>query len=949
MTVLRLLAVVVALGFLAGSAWAAGEKPQPLDDKKLAPIVRGAPECPGPLADLDLKLRLIDFIDCASDKDPHGFMDQGTSAVTSGPAGRYRVTAAHRHAFFSYRFRSAGKDKPVLLVIEYPDDARRNICFLTHESGLTGRANNDWSLETGVYCGEPLPLSNKMQYHTFIYWPQDEWPAVIVANWSRTGPGGAAARVWVYAIDAPLPKLDVKEPDPANPRRLGHYNSIHFLPTDLHFGYRSPNAVEHMLDYAEYVGVNELSWTVVYNNTWGFSCKIPSWDGGDKSDHLDRVLTAMDQRGGMAFVAGFYLGGDFKVGGKTLMKTARRTATRPGDKEPESLSPEELKAALFKGFDEFLDNYGKYKSLKGVALGAMYGIECIDPWAKSGLLSELVAHIKAKKPDLLVETYVGGRNLHQPYFSGRGAGEEKTPSTWDVVSGWEASGKPWSQYIGQQAAALWKEWKHDPAELRKAGLTVLEQLQPDDAGVFDYYGSSPDPRAMIYYDLDRSQARSDAVASNRAAMWNTHYEGWLGLDPNVNFWYRKLWVAPDFLPPEPLSMAPFANTLGLRDRIEIIPGSWNNKFFGHEATVRKFAKAFRELPAVDMKDLSCPVDTAKVRFRFMGNMDWYFNAVSLIPFESEIKWMGKSIRIPPYGMVSFTGGVAATQNSYNTVSAQPCAAYQKFVEGRIAEYRKLISDVRSLDANAVPAVYDKVADEANQLVAAGRLYAADIALGAGLVNEMRLRKALLAPPELACPKIDAAPQMKGDLDAWPKAAADIRAETGDYIASHMYFPNSWSGLADLSVRLRLAHDGTKLYVGAMVHDNVLEKNDSASFGFSKAAYMDWKPASQRMDFSWLIDLPLEKAVVEGKGRNGFTYTCRKVTGGYLVEGSAPLAELGLQPGDSIGFIMSVSDTDATGNLKASAWARKQVMAVPNRPTFEHWSDARNCGRIVLGK
>ena len=40
----------------------------------------------------------------------------------------------------------------------------------------------------------------------------------------------------------------------------------------------------------------------------------------------------------------------------------------------------------------------------------------------------------------------------------------------------------------------------------------------------------------------------------------------------------------------------------------------------------------------------------------------------------------------------------------------------------------------------------------------------------------------------------------------------IYADTGDFLACHLYFPNSWTGPDDLSARLRLANDGKTLYV-----------------------------------------------------------------------------------------------------------------------------------------
>ncbi|MDH7568063.1 MAG: hypothetical protein QHJ73_00580 [Armatimonadota bacterium] len=915
-------ACVVALATLcAASAAGAPEKPQPLSEDERAAIVRTAPQMPQ-LPGLDLKLRLVDYIDCTNPRDPHGFMDQGTSRVVTGPAGRYRVTASHRHAFFAYRFRAAGKDNPVLLVFEYPDDADRNICFFTHESGLSGAANIDWSLETGVYTGDPLPLSNRMQYHTFIFWPQDEWPVAIVANWSRYGANGAASRIWVYAITEPLPALDINAPDPERQRVFGHYNSFHFLPTNLHFGLRSPNAIQHMLDYCRYVGINELSWQVVTNNSWGFACRIPSWEGGDRNDHLDQVLAAMDARGGFGLMAGFAFDGSFRMGGKRVSEMA----------------PAELLAALNRGMDEFLERYGRFRSLKGILLGAQYGIDFLDLLNQAGIARDVVAHIKAKRPDLQVITFVGGRQLHQEYFSG----EAGVPSAWEVTARWEESGRPWSEFLGDQAAAAWKAWGHDPAKLREIdGLTLSEQLQPDDHRIFPLYAQQP--RSAIYYDLDRSQRRSDAVATNRANLWNTHFEGWFGLMPDYNFWYRKLWVAPDFTAPPPLSLAPFANALGLRDRLAIVPGSWNNKCFGHEADMRRFTRAFLSLPPVPMQDVSgVPVDTVRVRWSaYQGKR--YVSVLSLIPFASEVALDGRRVALAPYELVALSDGGAGAPR----VSAAPCAEYRRWVEGRIALFEKLCAEVKALDPAAVPPAYTNAAAEARRLLAGGKLYAADIALGVGLVNEMRLRKEILSPPEVRVPRLGTAPPLDGNLDAWPKEAADIPVAGGEFLAGHLYFPNSWSGPGDLSARLRLGHYGERLYLGIDIRDDVLTDKDECAIRWSAAAYRDWRGESQKWDLSFTIPVPVEKEETSGT-TGGFTYRCRRTSTGYRVEGSVPLAELGVAPGPKgIGFLLFVTDDDGSPNLFRAAWARKQVLLYPHRPVGPYWSDARGCGRLVL--
>ena len=70
-----------------------------------------------------------------------------------------------------------------------------------------------------------------------------------------------------------------------------------------------------------------------------------------------------------------------------------------------------------------------------------------------------------------------------------------------------------------------------------------------------------------------------------------------------------------------------------------------------------------------------------------------------------------------------------------------------------------------------------------------------------------------------------------------------------------------------------------------------------------------------------------------------------------MEGSAPLADLGLKGGDSIGFLLLVGDYDdyVPPNLHDSAWATKQILLVPHKPNFVYYEDARTCGNLVIGR
>ena len=203
--------------------------------------------------------------------------------------------------------------------------------------------------------------------------------------------------------------------------------------------------------------------------------------------------------------------------------------------------------------------------------------------------------------------------------------------------------------------------------------------------------------------------------------------------------------------------------------------------------------------------------------------------------------------------------------------------------------------------------------------------------------------------------------MNGRLDAWPKAATDIRADTGEHLLGHVFFVNSWTGPDDLSARLRLAHDGKNLYVGIEVRDSIVarytedtrrepaQRSDSCSLRISTdGAYKDWtKPRGLKANIRWPINLPLDGTQTSGQGAAGFTYTCRRTATGYVAEGSAPLAQLGVKPGQGMGFLLEVGDVDRTPNLSFHSWSRKQLLYVPHKVNFENWTDARTCGELVL--
>ncbi len=894
------------------------ERPVGFDEARVAAAVAGAPPLPVDLG-LDLKLRLVDYVDFTDPDEFHDFFDRGTSRVVDGPAGRYRETARHRHAMFSVRWRADAIDRPHLLVFEYPDDADRQIAFLTHESRLTGRYNVDWSLETGVNCGDPYPPSGRMQYHTSFFWPADRYPAALVMNWSPRGVPAAARRLWVFAIDGGLPPLKVEDPDPENPRILGCLYNWSLVPLRGIYGLSNPEtALEHLIDYHLYRGENLLSWPVVANNDWGFRCRIPAWDGGDQSEELDRVLRVCERRG-MKFLPVFNTGFDFRLDGR-------------GEGEGD---PEERRALFEEGFRRFVERYGSSPTLYGIAfdtqdLSAPYGEAALDQMRRSfGDLKTFREFLRSIAPDLPVFHFLGGRHIHDEYFPDAGA----------VLRRWEDGSLPWDEFLGAEADRLWCSWGRDPAAIRRTGIGTILAYQVDDGRIFDLHQQNP--RAFLYHDLEASRAKADLVNGRAAMVWNTFYEGYIGLTPE-NWWYRKLWVAPDFNPAPPLGLHGWILAMSHRDRSILLSGAWNRKAGGMEGSFRAFAQAYRALPSAELEAVRTKGSTPVfVRSVFRRDRR-YVCLLNPTPFTQEIRCIGRAIRLSPFSMRTEISDRRDEPEAIGEASAE----YVDWLKGRLDRFRATAEGLRALDPTAVRETYARHLARAQALFDRRAYREADEALGFALPKELELRLRILRPETLGVPRIGRAPAAGEDLDAWDPDAADWRTDDRHMVAG-LYLPTPWEGKDDLSARIRAGWDGENLYIGIRVRDQVVDAKDGVTISFSPERYREWAPQRLESEYMIFFPAPAEGEPVGIEGPLGIRGTSTPLPDGYRVTVVCPLARLPLRNGDRIGWLLRIADDDGADGVFHASWARKQELLFPNDPLFAYHDDARSCSELRL--
>ena len=891
------------------------ELPVTFTDKQIKEAVDSAPDLPVDLG-FGLSMRLVDYVDFTLDEPLHDFRDRGSSLIVDGPAGKYRMTARHRHAHFSVRWKADTVDKPHLLVFEYPDDDERQICFFTHESRLSGRRNIDWSLETGVNCGDPFPVSNKMQYHTMFFWPSDKYPVAMVMNWARNKIGAAASRLWVYAIDGGLPPLEINEPD--NSRDLGIVYNYSKIPRLCTFGGKGDEkAFEHMVEYHRFRGDNLISWPVVVNNSWGFYCKIPAWDGGDnvRGIELEQALAACE-KAGMKFLPVFNVGFSF---------------TMNGNKDADS-DPAERRALIEKGFTQFIERYGKSSSLYGIAfdtqdLSPNYGGGAMDQWKKSfGSRAEFKKFMGTIAPNLPLFSFLGGKGIHKQYFDAPG----------DVLKRWEDSDTVWSSHLANEAETLWNSWDRNPKELNKDGIETILNYQVDDARIFDTYYQNP--RAAFYWDLEASAEKAALVDTRKAMVWNTFYEAYIGLNSH-NWWYQKLWVAPDFSPAPPYGLYGQILAMSHRDRDMMLIGAWGRKGGGMEQALREFAVAYRELPADELQPLTIKGSSVLIARGIAENDKYYLNVLNSTPFEQVLKINKKNERVKPFSTIT------CVLVKPPVLSGKVAKSYEEWVKARLNKFKNEIDSIREINKDALPVAYDRHLKNAKDLFNDKKIYEADQALGYGLQRELDTRLAILHPRELSVPCIAKVPALNSTIDKWPTNTADWQTDDS-HIATHLFFTGQWDGKGDLSARIRSAHDSNTLAFVIQVLDQDQHKRDGATMHFSAANYLECSPQLSKYETTISIPVPTGVEPLPLKGPFGLQGSVRLIDGGYEIAMQFDKTMLPLKNG-RIGWIFSLSDDDENSSSKSNGWARKQALLFPNDPLYTYWNDARTCGELVL--
>lgn len=192
-----------------------------------------------------MDLKEVYSIDCTAPTDPKDFVATNQSSrrrgteiqeieteVVEGPAGRYRqILGTQSSHNFAYRYEIETLFAPHVAVVEYPDDAARNMLIQIKEPGALPRdANSGWQRsDTSIITTHDLfpERTGRMQELHLLFWPNVEQGSIHICNMGEGAPPtmplapAAASRITIYEVTNGIPALEIAD---AGDRMIGPHS-----------------------------------------------------------------------------------------------------------------------------------------------------------------------------------------------------------------------------------------------------------------------------------------------------------------------------------------------------------------------------------------------------------------------------------------------------------------------------------------------------------------------------------------------------------------------------------------------------------------------------------------------------------------------------------------------------------------------------------------------------
>ena len=615
----------------------------------------------------EMKLKLVQEIDCSADLPDTVLAESGATRVVRSKIGAYREAGAKQRSRFALRVRAPALGRPCVIDWEYPDDKPRTMELIAQTVKGSG---SEYELQTGAFCGAEYALSNRMMTQRSIFWPRGA-DLMLIFMTAEEGRPAAAARVRVYEVEGRLPKLTVRPAAAVNgwPRMVGLYYEDPALCYDFGGYDAMPDfglTIGRLMDYMDYFGQNLF----MYPAVWYHGPFYPSESQGvvmqrpHPRNYIEYMLLRFGQRG-MSFVPTLNVHGLPSVADwiwDESMLTTGEAAAGPltmlwhgapnisgWHGTPPNYNPlhPDVRAAILNMVDEMLALYGESPAFKGLCfhltkhcmlwfgtIEAGYNDYCVEAFERDTGIRVPVdprdpGRSNARYRWLLEnarEKWIEWRcrALHGLYTEVAAKLRSKRPdlklvlalyrpNKRDLMLGVDLDQRP--DYVAETN----RESGADPALYRgQPNIVVQRTIYPAD---YRWYrsrrGYQDDPIQIRHLNERRA---SFAVLRKGAEPWvNMHDRYWEDAVGRAAKWRpfgaREMgWRVSTLNPNQAHCLDSYTTPLAQADAFAFTKGGFLVGTIGMEPQVGRFTQAFRAIPAKPFVDHKADTDPVRVRY-----------------------------------------------------------------------------------------------------------------------------------------------------------------------------------------------------------------------------------------------------------------------------------------------------------------------------------------------
>jgi len=616
-----------------------------------------------------LKFADTQTIEAASALSPEVFCESGGSELVRSPIGAYREAGAYPGARLAYRFTVARPGAPHVAIVTYPADKARSAEIIM----TSRRFPNSFDVATGYLLDAEEVNKPKMADLAICFWPRERENALVFRTLAGGKPA-ACARITIHRLADQLPETGVESPrergrsfgsywhDPAVPMEFG---ATSYNPDDVYESFR------RLIDYMEFVGQDTLCYPLAWRQGTLYSSEREEFRRGLGAERhppgwLEYVLYLCEKRG-IAFIpliffeesnalSSKYGGADERsvAAGATTARMVNwdGTLSRGNPGEPPRYNPvhPDVRQDLLARVTEVARLCGNSPAFKGVALQlgpsssawfasiqCGYGDGAIAEFTRDtgikvpvgrsgpGRFAERARWLLSKRRRDWVNWRC--RRLRQLY----GELASRLQSTkadlklfLDIAFPQATSPHPLLNLTawGTRAQSLTELLREAGLDLslfldRPTNLVVRKVIRPLDAAYLRYrYGemglglSAPLADDLAY--LSEGGQPLFGFPRLGAVCAYQHFESSIGiLRPMRGFWWRPHAVRGSHpLPATNRFLKPLTHAVAELDVTSLVLGGSSLATMGQEERARRFARAFRSLPAkrfADIPGLTDPV------------------------------------------------------------------------------------------------------------------------------------------------------------------------------------------------------------------------------------------------------------------------------------------------------------------------------------------------------